>query len=156
MKRNISLNGEDVILKKSVPYYAIDALYLDSIAFEIHNLNLNELESELRTKVFPYNDLPFAKITPLDESFAVGNILKNTAVPDQSSLTAFSSDTGLIMLLNSNGLVSFVETFNYAKLVESQTDLINFEYWDSIVGKFDYDDCALIYTSTGGGIYRIK
>ncbi len=67
MKRNISLNGEDVILKNSVPYYAIDALYLDSITSEMHNLNLNELESELRTKVF---------LTILDQT--------EPPIPDQS------------------------------------------------------------------------
>jgi hypothetical protein len=156
MKRNISLDGEDVLLKESVPYLVIDALYLDSIAFERHNLGLSELESELRAKVFPYNDFPFAIIQPVSKEFKMENIVRTNAVQEEIVSRTFSSDTGLIMLVGRHCLLRLVDAFSYAALVESNTALINFDYWDSLVRDFDYDDCALVYMSTGGGLYALR
>lgn len=162
--RNVSTKGEDIKLISDKCYYVIDSLYLNSIKAEIANLNRPLLDKEIEEKVFPYAEAPFAKITT-GSSFHVQNIkkIKYTDISPNDK-NYFSSDTGLILFVAEEILLELLECYDYNNLVETITEDINFNYWDSIASKFSLNTLGLIlapgvdsgYEFEGSGIYKIE
>jgi len=161
---NVSCNGEELILKPYKIYYIIDALYLNNIKEDINNLDLNQLDNEIKEKIFPYSYAPFAKVTFSKEHFRIKDIKK----ADYDELTTedtnyFSSDTGLILLIEESLFITFIKDYDYEELVDSMVDVINYEYWKKITSSFDSNKIGLIlspginsgYEFEGSGFYKI-
>lgn len=162
--RNISIQGIDISLNFGKCYYVIDALYLNSIKFEVDNLDKRIFDKEIEEKIFPYAYAPFAKITA-KSIFQVRGIKKvkyEEINPKEKNY--FSSDTGLILFIMNEIFIEFLENYDYNILTESITEIINFSYWDNIVSKFERNDLGLIlapgidseYEFDGSGIYKIE
>lgn len=161
---NTSLNGEDVLLQKSRTYLVIDALYLDRIKEEIPELNRTQWETELKEKVFPYMESPFGIIELVagegQEIIKIANI-KQVDDADVDS-KCFSTDTGLIIILDKSILLDIVKQFEYDKLVDDHGE-IDVAYWSELEIKYADYCLALIMTPgvnkgfdfTGSGIYRL-
>lgn len=162
---NVSLKGEDLLLSAGKYYYLIDALYLGDIQAKYEYLRKDRLEQEIKEKVFPYTDAPFAKIKLSDGLFQIESISK-IDFNDLSSndKNCFSSDTGLILLIEESLFSTVVGICNYDNLVDSKIEEINSEYWTKITSKLPENTIGLIlapgidsgYEFEGGGIYRIN
>lgn len=164
MSDNISLNGKDVFLFPKKYYYVIDALYLNNIKTDFHTLVKNRIEQEIKEKIFPYTDAPFAKVLISNSTFRIDNI-KKAKYEELSSekKNYFVSDTGLILLIEESYLALLLENYNYDDLVDSPTEDINMIYWRKITSKIPEGDIGLIlapgvdsgYEFEGGGVYKI-
>lgn len=164
---NISLHGEDIQLQSGKPYFIVDALYLDQIKNELSdNVNLSNLEDEIREKIFPYTETPFAVFTlealgGTDISKIEVSNIKRTEDVDSLS---FSTDTGLIVILQKSILLEFLKSFNYNELVEGLNDPVNISYWLELEKKFGEHSCGLIlspgiksgFDFDGSGQYKIE
>lgn len=164
MENNISLTGEDVMVKAGNSYYVIDALYINEIKTYSNELTGKITDQEIRQKVFPYTDNPFAKITPISNIFKVQNIKKvNNSTLSSLNENYFSCDTGLIILIRSSLLAKIIKDFDYDLLVDSLTEEINLNYWRKITEAKNYKDIALIlapgvnsgFQFEGSGLYKI-
>ena len=162
MAWNISLKGEDVFLKKSRRYLVMDALYLDKYCREKKSLDFARIEEEA-VKLFPFSNFPLASITMDGDELGPKNFLRKKS--KSSDLDYFSTDTGLIVLINRSVFKEFVEEYSYDELVKaSLNDDVNIAYWERIVAKFDRLDCALILSEgmdsksefTGSGTFFIS
>lgn len=161
---NISLNKEDIQLKVNTKYIIIDGLYIDEIKQGLKKLNINDLIEEIKVKVFPYLDIPFAEYIADDRIFQVSRIRKasDEEVDKKSDKSLFASDTGVLVFVNETLLLDFICAYNYEDLTDS-SELINEKYWQSIARKYDFEDMALIVSPgldsgvefDGSGIYRI-
>lgn len=160
---NISLNKEAVELKSGKKYIIIDALYINYIKEEISNLNIKNLTDEIRSKVFPYTDTPFAEYIPKENIFDIEHIRKIDYDQIKDIKSVLSSDSGILVFISENLLVDFISKFDYEELVNSSTDLININYWKSITTDFNLSDVAIVVSSgidtelefDGGGTYKI-
>lgn len=169
MKNNISyLNNGFIYLKNNEAYIIIDALYITEIGDRIsllEDLEMGKLLDKIRNTVFPYTDFPFAEYHSAEGEFNVEYIKKTTyeKALDDNSKNIFVSDTGMILCLRIDVLKNFAKNFNYETLVDSSIEILNLEYWNSIVEKFDIEDVALIYSVendsdsaiNGGGVFKI-
>ena len=162
---NISINMEVVDINEGETYFVIDALYLNTIKPEIGQIAANRMEEDLRQKVFPYNDIPFAKFKALEDSFSV-NQIRSIAYDkiEKGDLSVFSTDTGLILLIHEHILMDVVKECDYGTLVDSTTGPVNLDYWNRLAGQFNKGDMALILSPglgfavdfSGSGSYRIE
>lgn len=160
---NISLNGEVIKTKIGTSYLIIDALYLNDVKENIPNF-CNDIISEIRLNVFPYTDTPFAEYIAIDSTFDIHKIKK---VDNMSKVDAsfFSTDTGLLVLINKNLLVDLLNSYDYDKLVDSPdpNEIINLIYWEQLKSNYDTDEVGLIlapgidsgFDFEGSGTYRI-
>jgi hypothetical protein len=161
---NISIEGEKLILDKGY-YFVIDGLYLNDVRDYIQSKEQkSELAyDELKSEVFPYINIPFAKIQ-IDE------ITEFDPRPfkkvDYDSISHcfdkyLSTDTGLLLFIKKGILVEFVKRHDFDKLVDS--DPIDTDYWNSIIKDFNEVDIGLVVSPginsecefDGGGIYQI-
>jgi hypothetical protein len=159
---NISVDNSPVKLKNNAMYYLIDALYINNIRERMSLLTEENIDSQIRGKIFPYTDTPFAKYYSKSEKFEISAIkdITRSNIADDS---CFSLDTGFLMFINESCFLQFVKTFTYDDLVDSLSDIIDFSYWDNMTKNYDYDDIALIisegenskYEFKGGGSYKI-
>jgi len=162
---NISLKGEDLLLSSGKYYYVLDVLYLNDIQAEFDHLQKDKLDQEIVEKVFPYTDAPFAKIILSKDLFQVGYIKKmdfDELSPDDKN--CFTSDTGLVLLVEESLFSTIVKSCNYDDLVDSQDEEINSEYWTKITSDLPNQDIGIIHAPgidsgeelEGGGIKRIN
>ncbi|MDL2141630.1 hypothetical protein QQY79_03785 [Flavobacterium tructae] len=160
--KNISNNSEPLELSIDKQYYIIDALYLNEIKSEF--LRVSILPEDIRNKIFPYTDTPFALYKPDENTFYTNQIIKvdYDEVVLEEDLSFFSTDTGLIVFISEDILIEFLENFNYEDLVDSENELINEKYWKEIVSKFKFTDIGLVIANSdsendfdGSGTYKI-
>ena len=161
---NVSDNGQDLLLRPNNIYYIIDALYLDKIKENINDLKLEQLDTEIREKIFPYTYAPFAKVSFSQEHFRVRDI-KKVDYDDLSTedTSCFFSDTGLIILIDESLLITFIKEYDYEELVDSIVETLNYGYWEKITSSFDSKKTGLIlspgvnsgYVFEGNGLYKI-
>lgn len=164
--KHISLQGEDIALGINKTYVVIDALYLDDIKHEIDSLNITNLVGEIREKVFPFIDIPFAMVMMKDANlFPVQNIqqIDYNSISDSDKRTCLASDTGLLVFIDENLIYEFTKNFSYDDLVDSAIDPININYWNDIISSFDQSTLGLVlapgidsgYEFEGSGTYKI-
>lgn len=160
---NISINSEDIHLNIEKTYWIIDALYLNDIAKQDLS-DVKDISQFVRQKIFMYNLNPFAYYKPKDKIFSVKKIkqLEYSVIDKNNMEDVFSTDTGLVLFINENIIYTLLKYYNYDNLVDSMIDIINYEYWESIVNKFEQDDIALIMANdnnnfefVGSGLYRV-
>ena len=162
---NISLNGEDLKFKVGIYYYVIDALYINQIKKEQVEIYLdNNFDEYLKTNVFPYTDTPFAKVRFNKEVFEI-SLIQRADYNDYiiNDLSYFSTDSGLLVVVNEKYFKRFINNFDYNKLTDSIQDDINNQYWMDIISDFEELDIALIlapgintqFDFNGSGLYRI-
>jgi hypothetical protein len=163
--RNISLNAEPLMVSVGRKYILIDALYLNEIKSALFSFQEADFTNEIRHKVFPYTDTPFAEFIANDMSFSPSAIKFVKESPTEAyGTTFFSTDTGLIVLVNPAILTAFLRHYSYDDLVDSPVETINVGYWDSIVANFEVEDVGLILSPgitseiefRGSGTYEIK
>jgi len=161
---NISLNKKPIQLISGVKYIVIDALYIEDIKKEIPALNSDNILVEIRKKIFPYTDTPFAEYVPLKSTFTLNQIKKvgyNIIKPGDYS--ALSTDSSVLIFANEEIFLDFVSKFEYHELVNSSVQLLNTNYWYSITAHYSMCDTAIIVAPDvnadvdfdGSGTYRI-
>lgn len=158
---NISTNSEQLELNKGKMYIVIDALYLNEIKVKLHEAF--DSWKQVRQKVFPYTDTPFAEYVPLDSIFTLPQIIKlNYQDVVQKDLSVFSTDTGLILFVSKDVFWDVIKEYSYDDLVNSELELLNFQYWTELTSRYNYRDIALLtsfeeskYDFDGSGTYKI-
>ena len=70
----------------------------------------------------------------------IGNIKRT----EDFSSSSFSTDTGLIIILERSIFLEFLKRFNYDQLVEGLNCPINVSYWIEMERKFNAYSCGLI------------
>jgi hypothetical protein len=167
---NISTNGNEITLLPNEPYYIIDALYLAKIGKQIHALDTNSLEKEIRGKIFPYLDTPFTKIKA-PKIFRISHIVsvddgdgdEDDDMPPELIKDCFSTDTGLLVIVHEKCFFTIAHGFDYGQLVDSNISPINIAYWNKITSGFSPQEIALVlapgidsgFDFEGSGTYRI-
>ena len=73
---NISLNKEPIKVNRNVEYIVIDALYIDDIKEKLLELRKDNIISEIKEKIFPYTDTPFAEYIPKNNEVNLNQIKK--------------------------------------------------------------------------------
>lgn len=162
--KNISLNKESIELAVDTKYIVIDALYINNIRLEYPDLISNDPFNEIRRKVFPYTDTPFAEYTSREPVFTVDKIKKADYDQSDSGGNMFSTDSGVIVFVNEKIFIDFILKFDYDELVDSAAELLNLAYWNSIVKDFKLSDFAIIVSPgvnsevefDGSGTYKIE
>lgn len=163
--KNISFNKEPIQLKCGIKYIIIDAIYLKDIRKEISNLNIDDIFNEIRNKVFPYTDTPFATYIPRKATFTLGQIKKidyDQIIDGDKSI--LSTDSGVLVFINEKILKDFVLKFDYDEFVNSEIELINIAYWNFIVDSYNLLDIAFVVSPginsgvdfDGSGSYKIE
>lgn len=163
---NLSLYGEDILIKVGKLYYVIDALYLQKIKEELPNISINDIEAEIKSKIFPYTEAPFAIISfnntgDLLASIKVSQIKKGDE--ENISTTSFSTDTGLVIIIEKPIFLDFLNLYDYDKLVEGDIELLNKDYWEQLQQNFGIYQCGVIlapgtkseFDFDGSGLYKI-
>ncbi|MEZ4772744.1 MAG: hypothetical protein R3D00_06130 [Bacteroidia bacterium] len=135
---NVSTNGESLSLLPEKRYYVIDALYLNDIKDKINSLDQANLDQEIREKVFafPRTDTPFVKYASNRNIFSIEQIKKVNYNEEMAKDTIFSTDTGMILLIEQGILIDFMQNFDYDTLTDSLTDLIDIKYWDELTNRY--------------------
>jgi hypothetical protein len=159
---NISLDSEPIKLKSNTVYYLIDGLYIDNINEGLPLLDSNDIDTEIRRKLFPYTDDPFAKFRSLSNEFSLSQI-KDADQTEPVDNTFFGSDTGLILIINELVFFQFIKQFNYGDLVDSDKDIIDYKYWENITMGYEFEDVGLIISAgekspfdfKGSGGYKV-
>ncbi len=163
--RNISLNKEPIELECGIKYIIIDALYLNDIRQGLSCLNNNNISDEIRSKVFPYTDTPFAEYTPTTDIFTLNQIKKiDYGQLESVDKSILSTDSGVLIFINEKILIDFVSKYDYGEFVNSETELLNLDYWSSIVNNYNMQEIAVIVSPginsgvefDGSGSYRIQ
>ena len=137
---NISLKGEDILLKSGNSYFIIDALYLNDIKNGLPSIDIANLENDIKEKIFPYNETSFAIISLDDTADGLKKIeidkIKK-ADDEDNDPRCFSTDTGLVIILAKSILLDFLKNYDYDKLVEGLNEPINIAYWTELEKKFN-------------------
>ena len=164
---NISLKGEDILLRSGKSYFIIDALYLNDVKNGLTDVDTYDLENDIRRRIFPYTETPFA-IIALDkigdglQAIEIDKIKK--AGDEDVNPRCFSTDTGLIIILEKSIFLEFLTHFDYDKLVEGLSEPINLSYWTELEQQFAAYNCGLIlspgiksgFDFDGSGLYKIE
>lgn len=163
--KNFSSNKESIDLLCGIKYIIIDALYLNDIKQELSNLKNESIFDEIRSKVFPYTDTPFAEYIPLKDTFTLNQIKKvdYDQVVDGDK-TVLSVDSGVLIFISEKAFVDFVSKYDYGELVNSEIDLLNIDYWYSIINSYNLFDIAVVVSPgidsgvdfDGSGLYKIE
>jgi hypothetical protein len=164
--KNISfLNDDKIKLKIGQSYIIIDALYLMDIKEKLSKIDTIRLIDCIREIIFPYTDIPFAEYKSNLSSFTLNDLKKvDYEEVDISNRSFLCTDTGILIFVNENILLKFIELFDYSELVNSLIDIINIEYWDKLTNQFDEMDLGLMMSQSedeneilnGGGTYKVK
>ena len=162
---NISLNKEPIKVNRNVEYIVIDALYIDDIKEKLLELRKDNIISEIKEKIFPYTDTPFAEYIPKNNEVNLNQIKKVEIISyeEMMSTNTFSVDSGILIFINKKNLINFISDFSYNELINSITDILNINYWKDITNNYLYEDIAMILSPgvesgvdfDGSGIYKI-
>lgn len=163
--KNFSANGEPLGSSIGKSYLLIDALYLNDIRDRIQEINIENLTQEIREKIFPFTDTPFAEYiadTPLFHIERIKKVNYEDFIPGDTSF--FSTDTGLLIFVRKEILYQLLDAFDYDQLTGSSKEIINSNYWKLLVSQYDLTDLGLVlspgidagYDLTGSGTYKIS
>ncbi len=143
--KNVSINGEPVILSPGSKYIIIDALYASCVKEEFEKIDKEIIFDEIRNKVFPYTDTPFVVYEPVEGIFRLEKIMK--IAYDQNEFNSnfiFSTDCGVLLFIKESIFIDFVNQFDFGELVDSSIELLNQEYLDAILKNRNQTDLAII------------
>jgi hypothetical protein len=164
---NMSLHGEDISIEVGKSYYVIDALYLQNIKEELPNISTShDIEAEIKSKIFPYTEAPFAIIFFSNSGDLLARIkISQIKKGDEENINAgsFSTDTGLIIMIERSIFLEFINLYDYNKLVEGDIELLNKDYWEQLQKNFGAHQCGVIlaprtrseFDFDGSGLYEI-
>lgn len=142
---NISINKEPIKVKSNIEYIVIDALYIDDIREKLSELEKDDIINEIKNKVFPYTDTPFAQYIPKNNTVGIEQIKKsNISNEDIITPNIFSVDSGILIFINRNKIINFVSNFSYNDLINSKIEVLNINYWKVITSDYLYEDIAVI------------
>lgn len=143
---NISINKEPIKVKNNIEYIVIDALYVDDIRGKLSELEKDDIIKEIKNKVFPYTDTPFAQYIPKNNAVGIEQIKRTNNILSEDRIipNIFSVDTGLLIFINRNKIINFVSKFSYNELINSKTEVLNTDYWKVITSDYSYEDIAVI------------
>lgn len=143
---NISINKEPIKVKNNIEYIVIDALYVDDIREKLSELEKDDIIKEIKNKVFPYTDTPFAQYIPKNNAVGIEQIKRTNNILSEDRIipNIFSVDTGLLIFINRNKIINFVSKFSYNELINSKTEVLNTDYWKIITSDYSYEDIAVI------------
>lgn len=166
--KNLSLDNEPILLTKNKNYIAIDALYIKEIKENFAVIDFENFKADIREKVFafPYTDIPFAEFKANESTFTINSIKKvNYENLVDNKKVALSVDSGIILIIAECIFIDFIvkSNFDFCKLVDTENEVINSEYWGDITSLFPFDAIALIsssgdesnYDFKGSGTYKI-
>lgn len=161
--KNVIVNGDEMIILDTGSYIVIDCLYINDIKRCISENKISNINTaDLKNTVFPYSDTPFALIELKQKtSFSTRQINKyNPDKPMVKPSNSFSTDTGLIVLINEQIFFEAIMKIDYNQVVDSI--LSDFVLWDKLYNDFDEYELALILSSDndsefdGSGTYTIN
>ncbi|MEN5231571.1 hypothetical protein [Sphingobacterium faecium] len=80
-----------------------------------------------------------------------------------NDIGVFTTDSGVVIFVNKELFLDFVLKFDYDELLDSSTDLLNLDYWNSVIDNFNLFDVAIIVSPgintgadyQGSGIYKL-
>jgi hypothetical protein len=144
-KVNILINNGFLELKVGNNYIVIDALYINDIKEQISDLNEFNFLEEIKEKVFIYCNTPFVKYSPEKKFFTMNQIVKFfDETTDSDNKCVFSTDTGLVLFIEEKFIKEFIQLFNYDYLVDEKDDLLNLEYWNSIISNYEFNSFGIV------------
>lgn len=152
---NISINKEPIKVKNNIEYIVIDALYIDDIREKWSELEKDDIINEIRNKVFPYTDTPFAQYISKNDTIGIEQIKRHNNISNEDIITPnmFSVDSGILIFINRNKIINFVSNFSYNELINYEIGVLNINYWKVITSDYSYEDIALILSpGIGSGI----
>ena len=164
---NISLSGEDIFLLNGKSYFIIDALYLNDVKDELAGVDIDNLETYMKEKIFPYTETPFAVISLNNSGEERRRIeikkIKKVEYDDIDS-RCFSTDTGLVVMIERSIFFNLLRHFDYNKLVGGLNEPINRLYWSELEGEHDAYTCGLVlspgvnsgFDFVGSGLYKLE
>lgn len=163
--QNYSPNGRPVELIANEYYYVIDSLYLTNISKAWSTLDADNIEEEIRIKVFPYMSSPFGKFLA-SKKFEISRFNKSEreVTPEERLSESFSSDTGLVVFIRESRFKEIASDFDYDELTDADSnDLVNKKYWESVTKRVSANEIALAlapgigsgFEFDGGGFYEI-
>lgn len=88
---------------------------------------------DIRTKVFPYTDFSFLEYSSNESHLKITQIKKVDYDQINEKDIIFSTDTSVLIIVNERIFVDFLTRFDYNKLVDSNIEIINLEYWKNLV-----------------------
>lgn len=168
---NISLKGEDIFLKTKNSYFFIDAMYLNDVKNELNSIDYDSIENDIKVKIFPYTETPFALIIIGDSGENKSDGLKQIEINkikktgnEEVDNRYFSTDTGLVVIVEKSIFLDFLKHFDYDTLVEGMSQLINISYWTDLEKRFGVYNCGLIlspgvnkgFDFDGSGVYKLE
>jgi hypothetical protein len=164
---NLSFRGDDILLKSGHTYFIIDALYLSRIKTEFNSIPNNEYEQYIRNNIFPYSETPFSKFSlPKSKDKLTRILIRNIekVVGEAVGATVFSTDTGIITIIEATIFLDFANAFDYDEMVDDNFNGVNEGLWSSIETKFGQFNCAIISSPgissglefDGSGSYKLR
>jgi hypothetical protein len=158
---NVIKNQKDyLILDENLIYYAIDVLFLDSIKEFSNKLDFENIDNLLVKDVFPYMSYPYAKFELKKATFGLKNIISVSPNYKDICNNCFTTDTGLIVIFEKTLFQKLVLEFNYDKLTSTNTDFIDFKYWELFSENIKPKNIGIIIPFANsivesGGVYQI-
>lgn len=146
-------------------YVFIDYIYINEILECIFSdedkSDLSYTLKNIRSKKFKYSYNPYALFKSNSTLFALEKIRAIEPVDiDSENLNQFCSDSGLIVVVEVECFLSFINDFDDEKFFESIEGLGYADYWPKIKAKYP-DKVYYFYTSdvdpesAGGGNFQI-
>lgn len=161
----------EVILKTAVTYFVMDALLLNDLKSNIDVLDKENYKEEIEIRLFPYCYFPFLTLKISSQESKVklySNQIRGVEEKEIPMLSSedhpFTSETGILIFIVENKLTKFLKLFDYDLLVNSDTDILNWEFWNAIVKEFEENEIEMLLASDakgenefcGDGVYKIE
>ncbi len=162
---NVSEGEKLIYVNPGQLYYIMDAGYFNEIRVELKQINLDDFEHEIKQKVFPYCDAPFARFIAKSNTISVANIqyIDFEEVIPQDDDIVFDTDIAILLVLSKSAFMDLVRSFDIDMLLSSiDDDPLNL-YIKSIIDKYNANEVAIIlcpgldngFDFVGSGTYRL-
>lgn len=162
---NLSNSGETIELEINEVYIVIDPLYVENIRRGITFVNSEDIFVDIRKRIFPYTDTPFAEFIPSESDFKIENIKWvdcQNSVKNENSIC--SVDSGFLIFINKKFFADFTMVFDWGRLIIDEISYLSSVYWESISNRYPTKSIALVsapgidsgYDFVGSGLYRIE
>ncbi|SFE33916.1 hypothetical protein SAMN05518672_105328 [Chitinophaga sp. CF118] len=160
---NISVNGGQIKLNIDKVYFVIDVLYCTKIKKNINVLDASNFGKDIKVKLFPDLDTPYAKFLNRNNLFSIEFIqYLDEDIDSSDAALCFATDTGLIVFVEESIFIDFISNSDYDQFVDAATSS-KIDYWAMLEAKYTPGDIALVlaagedsgYEFSSGGVYKI-